>query len=389
MSAGSVILLDTTAGVNGAAPITRLTPEVRFPEAEVPLAYGVALPLPSDFDTVKEAYWNGNRSDRPADRMSVVPEEEVRWNGHCFRSPWPLDEDYFIVSYSFDQLVGEPGPNIPNMFGIYFADRFGNRELIYRDPNISSLWAKPLRPRFAPTQIHSQLPHRDVATTGGTHKGAGTFYLQNIYESWPALPHDAESRITHLRILQVLPKTTPNANQPMVGMANASPGKQVLGTVPVADDGSAYFTVPAQTPVLFQALDARGRAVQTMRSLTYLQPGENASCIGCHENRMKTFHASGVSMATSSKPAIIQPGPDGSNPLSYPILVQPVLDRLCVRCHSPEKPEGGVVLTAEPDQQFSRSYCELVQHVSYTRLAKTRWKPRASHSARCVWIEGQ
>jgi len=364
MSAGSVILLDTTAGVDGSAPITRLTPEVRFPEAEVPLPRGVALPAPSEFDSRLEGAWNGNRKDRPADRMSEVPEEELRWSGHCYRSPLPLSEDYFIVSYSFDRLVGEPGPNVPNMFGIYFADRFGNRELIYRDPNISSLWAKPLRPRSVLNRLRSQLPPRAVATEDATKKGIGTFYLQNVYESWPVLP--AADRITHLRIIQVLPKTTPNANQPRVGMANASPGKQVLGTVPVEEDGSAYFEVPAQTPVLFQALDSQGRAVQTMRSLTYLQPGENASCIGCHEDRMKTFIATDSSIALNRERATIEPGPDGSNPLSFPVLVQPVLDRRCVSCHNSEKPEGNVVLTGEPEQQFSRSYCALIERVSYS-----------------------
>ena len=37
--------------------------------------------------------------------------------------------------------------------------------------------------------------------------------------------------------------------------------------------------------------------------------------------------------------------PDGSKPLSYPLLVQPVLDAHCIRCHSGEKPPKGIVLT--------------------------------------------
>lgn len=32
----------------------------------------------------------------------------------------------------------------------------------------------------------------------------------------------------------------------------------------------------------------------------------------------------------------LTPGPEGSWPLRYDRLVQPVLDRLCVRCHKPE-----------------------------------------------------
>ena len=42
--------------------------------------------------------------------------------------------------------------------------------------------------------------------------------------------------------------------------------KRILGTVPVEEDGSAYFEVPGNTYVYFQALDADGRMVQSMRS---------------------------------------------------------------------------------------------------------------------------
>ena len=58
--------------------------------------------------------------------------------------------------------------------------------------------------------------------------------------------------------------------------------------------------------------------------------------------------------------------PDGSHPLSYPILVQPVLDRHCVSCHNPKKPEGNVILTGEPAKTFSRSYNALVKLVSFS-----------------------
>ena len=54
--------------------------------------------------------------------------------------------------------------------------------------------------------------------------------------------------VKRLRLVQVLPKTTPHANEPQVGIANASPGKQVLGTVPVEADGSAYLRAPAGIP---------------------------------------------------------------------------------------------------------------------------------------------
>ncbi len=350
MSAGSVILVDPAQGVDGKAPLTRLTPDVRFPESESPLPTGPS-PTDFDFDTPVTGYWTTPLVEPW--REQAAPEEERRWPGHCYKSPWPLAEKFFIVSYSFDQLVGERGPNLPNMFGLYFADAFGNKELVYRDPAISSVWARPLAPRTPPPEVPSL---RDEGETG-------TFFLSDVRQSWPPLP--ADMPVTHLRIIQVLLKTTPNADSPRVGAAFAAPGKQVLGTVPVEADGSALFEVPARTPVLFQALNAQGRAVQTMRSLVYLQPGERRSCIGRHEPRTKAASAVGPAQALGRAPSRIKPGPDGSRPFSYPRLIQPVLNQHCVRCHDGKKP-GRPVLTGEPEGDFTRSYNALVSRVSFT-----------------------
>lgn len=352
MSAGSIVRLDTNRGVDGPEPITRLTPDVRYPESEAPLAFGPS-PTGYDFDTPVTQYWRSPLVDPSMEKN--VPEEESRWPGHCYKSPWPLSETFFIVSYSFDRLVGEPGPNVPNMFGLYVADAFGNKELLYRDPAISSLWARPLAPRTQPPEL--------VTSRSGERDDQGTFLLHDVRESWPYLPGDSE--ITQLRIIQVLLKTTPHADNPRVGAAFAAPGKQVLGTVPVERDGSAFFEVPTKTPVLFQALNARGRAVQTMRSLVYVQPGERQSCVGCHEHRGKTPSAGATTLAAQRPPSRIHPGPEGSRPFSYPRLVQPVLDRHCVRCHDGKDPKRSV-LTGEPEGAFSKSYNALVPLVSFS-----------------------
>jgi hypothetical protein len=352
MSAGSVILLDTSRGVDGPEPLARLTPDARFPESESPLAFGPS-PTAYDFDTPVKQYWQTPLQEPWMQK--TVPEEEKRWPGHCYKSPWPLSEDTFIVSYSYDQLVGEPGPNIPNMFGLYLADAFGNKELLYRDPAISSLWARPLA---------SRPPPPDVVSAGfNSNEGTGTFFLRNVTESWPSLPENMP--IARLRVIQVLLKTTPNADSPPVGAAFAAPGKQVLGTVPVESDGSAFFEVPARTPVLFQALDAQGRAVQSMRSLVYLQPGEHQSCVGCHENRMEQDSSTLPALAAGRAPSKITPGPEGSRPLSYPRLIQPILDRHCVECHDGKEPKRPV-LTGEPEGAFSKSYNALVSRVSFS-----------------------
>jgi hypothetical protein len=113
------------------------------------------------------------------------------------------------------------------------------------------------------------------------------------------------------------------------------PGKFVLGTVPVEADGSAHFRVPSGVPVFFQALDARGLAVQTMRSLTYTMPGQTLSCVGCHEHRDEAPPVGQPALAARRAPSRLTPGPSGSWPLRFDQLVQPVLDRHCVSCHAP------------------------------------------------------
>ena len=339
MTAGSIVLLDVTRGYDGDAPIERLTPDALFPESEAPV-------LQSSGGTGRWHAPAGVAAPPP------VPPEAGRWPGHCYRSAWPLSETYFLAAYSFDPLIGEPSANPPNQFGLYLVDRFGNKELLYRDPAISSLWAMPLRPRPAPPGLPME----------GAAEASGTFFLQDVRSAWPSLP---DVPVRGLRIVQVLPKTTPHANTPTVGLANASPGKQVLGTVPVEADGSAFFRAPAGVPIAFQALDDRGQAVQTMRSVTYLQPGENASCVGCHEPRTAAPAPRRPAMALGRPPSEIAPGPDGSRPLSYPILVQPVLDRHCARCHGGDKPRGGVSLSAAPQGRYTVSYNALAPRVSF------------------------
>ncbi len=324
-------------------PIRRLTPDVLFPESEFPVQNWHA---PAGVPTPPE-----------------VPTEERRWPGHCYRSPYPLSADFFLAAYSYDTLLGEPSANKSNMFGIYLVDRFGNRELLYRDVSIASLWPRrcgPVRGRRS-SPVHS-IGHRPRRARSSCR----TFTKVGPICRWAM-----RTRSPICESSQVLLKTTPNANTPRVGFANASPGKQVLGTVPVEPDGSAYFSVPAQIPLAFQALDRNGMAVQTMRSLTYLQPGEHASCIGCHEHRSSAPVSQSVALAQQRPPSSITPGPDGSKPLSYPLLVQPVLDRLCVECHRGPKADGGIVLTGEPAGEFSVSYNALAPLVPYSEWKGT------------------
>ena len=58
---------------------------------------------------------------------------------------------------------------------------------------------------------------------------------------------------------------------------------RVLGTAPLAADGSFYVEVPADRLLHFQVLDSDRRVLGNQLTWIYTRPGESKSCVGCHE----------------------------------------------------------------------------------------------------------
>ena len=293
-----------------------------------------------------------------------LPEAEGAEKRICDRyyfSPFPLSEDSWIVSYSHDPLGGYlAGTRQCGKLGIYYGDRFGNLELLYenKDNEESCLYPIPLVEREKPEIIPSALDDQ---------KGdVGTFVLSNVYESLMPFPKDR--KIKELRVVQLLPKWPDYlSDMPRVSRAGSVNARMLLGTVPVEEDGSAHFTAPARVPLYFQAVDEEGKAVQSMRSIVYLQPGENRGCIGCHEQAQTTLTnaASQRSLASLREPSEITPGPADAKPFSYPRLIQPILDARCVKCHDGSEGNHAPDLTGKEEAPFTRSYNQLMDYMKW------------------------
>jgi len=279
---GSLVLLDTAVGTEGAEPITRLTPEVKFPEIE-------------------------------------------GWSTSYYANPWPLSERLYLTSWGCEGNIRQGGRRAPNGMGLYLFDaETGRKELLYRDPAISCMYPIPIRPRPRPFVQPDRVDRAGPAE--------GNFLMADVYQGLTGIKRGT---IKALRVVAVPPKTQPTMHSPPIGLTREDPGKCVLGTVPVEPDGSAYFRVPSGVIVFFQALDARGMAVQTMRSTTHVQPGTTLGCIGCHEPRNAAPRVART-RAMSRPPSKLAVGPSGSWPLRFDRLVQPLLDAKCATCHSPK-----------------------------------------------------
>lgn len=328
---GPVVIVDPARGLNSAAGLHIVTPGV----------------VPQE----------GPMDGRPVAEGGIVD------RGGLYQHPWALSEKCFLVSYAYPR----PGARAPagvdsNGFGIYLIDVYGNRELIYRDPILSSVNPIPLRKRPRPPLV-SALAAQAAASGSQTQAEvadgppSATCYLADVYAGMPGVPRGT---IKYLRVAQHVPWPF----DPVHGQMDYIPGDagkrqiafqswspvRVLGTVPVEEDGSAFFRVPADVAVYFQALDERLMEVRRMRSLVAFKAGEVRGCRGCHESQAVApppRQAVPRAVYRRQQPPMPTPPPWGSERLlGYEWMVQPILDRHCVRCHAGDKPDGHLDFSA-------------------------------------------
>ncbi|HOC69419.1 MAG TPA: SUMF1/EgtB/PvdO family nonheme iron enzyme [Candidatus Hydrogenedentes bacterium] len=239
-----------------------------------------------------------------------------------FLHPYPLTDTQFLVSAK----LGEDRP-----WGIYLVDIYDNMLPLAEEDSYAFLEPIPLRKEPCPPVLPDRV---------NLAESEGVVYLQDIYEGG-GLAGVPKGAVTALRVFQYY--FSHRSQGGLHGVLGNDCGwdiKRVLGTVPVQPDGSACFRAPANTPIAVQPLDAEGQALQIMRSWFTLQPGEKASCVGCHESQ-KTAPFSASASAFRRVPSAITPGWHAPHRgFSFVREVQPVLDRYCAGCHGDVPPEG-------------------------------------------------
>ena len=320
---------------------------------------------------------DNRRNRRTAEGMTnVTPEISYPglfpMTGHMgsFREPYPFSEKFFLVSHGPAGVKHKKGAE----YAIYVLDAWGNRAELYRDPDISCYQATPLRPRRRPTEI-SPLAQSE----NGKGKNSVTMFMLDVYQGLTGIER---GRVRYVRVMEAMNLSwydTWRAGKQgdgtgMQASAVSRAGdvaiKKVHGIATVRDDGSAYFTVPAETNIFFQALDENYMELHRMRTFLNLMPGEHRSCIGCHEVRRKAPHLRRVGPQAMDHPVQAlypQPGDTGPRSVHYALDVQPIFDKHCLGCHSGKEPKGDLDLTGELTGLWTRSYENLTKKalVSY------------------------
>lgn len=303
---GAIGLIDPDQGVNAQAAIQNLTPDVNVPPVDFP---------------------DGDLFHGP------------------YESPYPLDDRYYLVSKNGNLLIRN-------------YDGTQEEILLERRGELGFYSPRPLRIRPCPPCLPSIQLARDK------NSAWAAVYIQDIYNGLE--PFVKRGDIKQICVVEEKPRDALSGpRRCKFGVMNVTVScgatyatRVVWGFVKLADDGSAFFHVPAEKPVFFLALDEQGRAVQRMRSYTHLMPGEVQGCVGCHATRnpltpdrkrtIAAFHG----QAQTLKP----PSWGGPVGFDYASIVQPVLDKHCIQCHRGESASAGIRLTGQRTRFFSVSY---------------------------------
>ncbi len=318
------------------------------------------------FSIFNTRLWDHEYPDRVV--RYLTPEEGGGHGDGAYATAWPLSQNYYLCVYSpltpgfWNGGNGEPY-DVPVTHGIYLLDAFGNRVLLYRDPEIGCLSPMPLRARPLPPRMPHMTQYafppdaRDDSSDDPPE--TSTVAVMDVYNS--LFPWPEGRRIKSLRIVQIYPKTTLGQDRPHIGYASMMNARRSLGTVPVEEDGSAHFELPPGVPVYFQALDQDGLAIQSMKSAVYTHPGEMLTCQGCHEPKTHTPMKDGQTRdALKRTPSVIQKDVSNAEPFTFPVHVQPVIDARCVACHS--KNDKAPNLSGQPTRRpwdWSHAYKSL------------------------------
>lgn len=240
-------------------------------------------------------------------------------------SPFPVDDKSVLCAATIKQFKVDgrvvtcgteefqrldKGPSlfrsaINNDLGIYLMDtETGKMELLYNDPQMADFEARPIRPRRRPIVLtdSSQVKNRSYA--------AGLFCHSATVSRHSRV--EREGRL--LRVIEgrpIVARHETQQNRPTNRWKNhGGTHARVLGTMPLAPDGSFFVKVPADRLLQLQILDSDRRVVGNQLFWMYARPGETRSCVGCHEQRDSTHLPDHFARAAKIAPVEMLPSGD-------------------------------------------------------------------------------
>ncbi|MEX0320815.1 MAG: hypothetical protein AB3N63_01570 [Puniceicoccaceae bacterium] len=335
--------------------------------------------------------WNGNGPEEPRGTGYRWITRELPVYGDItyadgYQNPIPLNEKQFLVSYGgmkyrqpwkkSEQQKQRPYETYSPLKLLYL-DAYGNEHVIHEaEYGLSCYQPIPVKARPVPPVIPDKIPPVpwvavDPESANRCDEGAEQFATMMIQDVYMGISdHVERGEAKYIAVMEQVQKSRQMAggeawgHTPIIGRGTVH-ARRLVGLIPVEEDGSAFFTVPALRSISLNVLNDEGKTLMRMGSDLHVMPNEALSCIGCHEVRETGYGAAppmlGARKALMKAPAEPQKQSWGTDGLiDYATVIQPVWDKHCVSCHNGAKPDGNVNMTGDLTRFFNQSYDQLI-----------------------------
>ena len=275
--------------------------------------------------------------------------------GGRYRDPYPTQDNRLLVVWSpqpaWSGYLNEAGETV--QYGIYWFD-LETKEVaapIYNDPMYQALNPIAIEPQPVPRII----PDHDI----DMEKTSGTLLCLNAYLG--QLDKEAMINPGQIKKIRVIEGFGIHDEDPFFrtfppGIGYSSFGsssnsisnfeqKRVVGEAPVAEDGSFYVEVPADTVLHWQTVDEQGMALQDALTWAWVRPGERRVCLGCHEQRTMIPDLNAVPLAALQAPVNLNTPAEKRETIDFRRDLTPIIDAKCAGCHNEEQFAGGLDLS--------------------------------------------
>ncbi|HUT34685.1 MAG TPA: HEAT repeat domain-containing protein [Planctomycetota bacterium] len=198
----------------------------------------------------------------------ITPDNKTR----AYTTPWPLPDGRILCA----STLKTPDRKKVDL-GLYVLDPATQKlELVYNDPAAADYEPRPILARRPPAMRSTQ------ASPDGY---SGRFLCSSVFATQEA---EVLQRGRLVRLIEGVPvvarHTTHTSRRWPVWQNHGGTLARVLGTAPLAPDGSFHVEAPADRLLHFQVLDSDRRVVGNQLTWMSPRPGETRSCVGCHEN---------------------------------------------------------------------------------------------------------
>lgn len=290
---------------DGVKPVTLYGPERRRQHVFIPGADAIAPPRHRGLRITQPQSWvsaeylvntfKGPMIAGPGRNKETFLNPENEW---AITTPYKIDDTTLLVAAGERPLITtnsllykralkreKDPPKLGSVdyfasvdHGLYWMNiETGKKTLIYNDPEMADFEARPLQPRNVPPILPTSPLTRSRAFSGSLYCSSA-FITQD--------PHVKE-RGKYIRVVEGIPTITRHQSHMNGGIAWRNHGGavgRVLGTVPLAADGSFSLELPSDRLFHCQILDSDRRVVGNELIWQYVRPKEIKGCVGCHEN---------------------------------------------------------------------------------------------------------